>query len=172
MTWTTPKTWVANTQVTEGALNAHLRDNLLETLPAKAVTEGDIFVATGLNAVAARSLAIATVATSETTASALFTELTTTGPNVTAVTGVRAIVIFGCTVGTNSDAMTVVPATAFSDTVVERWAFIYGSQRGATSPFRGMSAHMFTDLVPGSNTFRSKYRNGTFSERFLIVVPL
>lgn len=52
MSWTNPRTWVALAQLTAAQLNAHLRDNLLETEVAKVTTKGDIAVATGANALA------------------------------------------------------------------------------------------------------------------------
>lgn len=45
-------TWVALETVTAALLNTHLRDNLLETAPAKASAQGDIFYATAANAIA------------------------------------------------------------------------------------------------------------------------
>lgn len=47
MAWTAPRTWVTGELVTATLLNAHLRDNLLETAPAKVTTAGDLVYATG-----------------------------------------------------------------------------------------------------------------------------
>ena len=52
MAWTSPKTWVALAQLTAAQLNTHLRDNLLETAPAKVTTKGDIVAATASNTIA------------------------------------------------------------------------------------------------------------------------
>ena len=52
MAWTSPRTWVAGETVTASLLNTHLRDNLLETAPAKVTAAGDIVYATGANALA------------------------------------------------------------------------------------------------------------------------
>lgn len=52
MAWTAPRTWVTGEVVTAALLNAHLRDNLLETPTAKVTTAGDIVYATGANAMA------------------------------------------------------------------------------------------------------------------------
>lgn len=49
--WTAPRTWVVNEIVTASIMNTHVRDNLLETAPAKATTKGDVFAATAANAV-------------------------------------------------------------------------------------------------------------------------
>ena len=47
--WTAPATWVAGAVLTAGQLNTHLRDNMLETYPAKVTTQADIAYATGAN---------------------------------------------------------------------------------------------------------------------------
>lgn len=51
MAWTAPRTWVTGEIVTAAYLNSNVRDNLLETAPAKATAAGDIFVATASNAI-------------------------------------------------------------------------------------------------------------------------
>lgn len=51
MAWTAPRTWVTSEVVTATMMNAHVRDNLLETAPAKASAKGDLFAATGANAI-------------------------------------------------------------------------------------------------------------------------
>ena len=52
MAWTAPRTWTTGELVTAALLNAHVRDNLLETYPAKVTTAGDIAYATAANAIA------------------------------------------------------------------------------------------------------------------------
>lgn len=51
MAWTTPRTYTTGELVTAAILNTHVRDNLLETAPAKVTTAGDIIVATGANGI-------------------------------------------------------------------------------------------------------------------------
>ncbi len=51
MPWTAPRTWTTGEIVTAAMMNTHVRDNLLETAPAKAVAAGDLFYATGMNAI-------------------------------------------------------------------------------------------------------------------------
>jgi hypothetical protein len=51
MAWVTPKTFVTGEIITAAHLNTNVRDNMLETTPAKAAAAGDIFVATGANAI-------------------------------------------------------------------------------------------------------------------------
>lgn len=52
MAWTSPRTWVSGEVVSAALLNAHLRDNLLETAPAKVTTAGDVVYANGANSLA------------------------------------------------------------------------------------------------------------------------
>lgn len=52
MAWSSPRTWVALEVLTASLLNTHLRDNLLETGPAKVTTQGDLLYATGASALA------------------------------------------------------------------------------------------------------------------------
>ena len=52
MAWTAPRTWAAGEVVTAALLNTHVRDDLLETAPAKVTTKGDLVAATGANALA------------------------------------------------------------------------------------------------------------------------
>lgn len=52
MAWTAPATAVANTFLTAAFWNTQVRDNLLETAPAKAAVAGDTFYATAANAIA------------------------------------------------------------------------------------------------------------------------
>lgn len=59
MAWSSPRTWVALEVLTAALLNTHLRDNLLETAPAKVTTAGDLVYATGASALS--RLAIGTV---------------------------------------------------------------------------------------------------------------
>lgn len=53
MSWTAPRTWVTGEVVTAALMNTHVRDNMLETAPAKAAAAGDTFYATAANAIAA-----------------------------------------------------------------------------------------------------------------------
>ncbi len=51
MPWTAPRTWTTGEIVTASMMNTHIRDNFNETAPAKAVSLGDLFYATGPNAI-------------------------------------------------------------------------------------------------------------------------
>ena len=52
MSWTAPRTYVVAEIITASILNIHVRDNLLETAPAKVTTKGDAVYATAANAIA------------------------------------------------------------------------------------------------------------------------
>src|SRR3990172_3586778 len=59
MAWTAPPSWTTGEVVTASHMNVHVRDNLLETAPAKATAAGDIFYATAANAIARLTAAAA-----------------------------------------------------------------------------------------------------------------
>ena len=98
MAWTTPVTAVSGALLTAAQWNASVRDNLLETAPAKATTSGRIFVSTGANAIAQREIKTEYLSASGTTTSTSFVNLTGggTGPTVAVTTGVLALVNIQC----------------------------------------------------------------------------
>lgn len=183
MTWISPRTWVANTRLEDVTLNQHIRDNLLETGPAKASASGQLLVSAGLNQIAARSVASATTAASLTVTytgfNALYRE-----PQVTVTTGTRALVFFGSKiVRAGIGAMwhhvsPLSPGTQYHQYNLGPWAVYYAAERLISDPFRAMGFKLFTELTPGSNTFQSNYYNngltgsGTVSDRFIIVLAL
>lgn len=60
MAWTAPRTWVTGETVTAALMNAHVRDNLLETAAATVTTAGDLAYADAANSMGSR-LAIGSV---------------------------------------------------------------------------------------------------------------
>lgn len=123
---------------------------------------------------------IASVLTSEATASTSYTDLTTAGPAVTVDTGTSAIVIL---------------SASFNNSIANSWAFMSYAVSGATTiaasddfgagqkqDVAGNSSqvsfvHTVTNLTPGSNTFTAKYKaitsgNATFARRHITVIPL
>ncbi|WP_328382913.1 hypothetical protein OHQ88_10515 [Micromonospora zamorensis] len=179
MAWTTPLSAVSNATLTAAQWNASVRDNLLETAPAKFTAAGQLFVSTGANAGAARTPASAAVATSETTGSTAYASLTTLGPQVVAVTGTSALCFWQAQLGNNttgsnsymSVAVSGASTVAASDTYSLRYQSFGGNAR-----HRGTCAHLFTGLTAGTNTFTAQYRvdggSGAFIDRSLIVIPL
>jgi hypothetical protein len=55
MAWTAPITWTDGAVLTAAQMNQQVRDNLLQTFPAKATTPGQYAVATGANAITMRA---------------------------------------------------------------------------------------------------------------------
>lgn len=178
MAWTAPMTAVANTAFTAAQFNTYIRDNLLETAPARATTVSGYFVTSGANAIAERYTASATVPTQETLTSTSYTDLATPGPSVTVTTGTRALVFITALMGNNGtnslSAASVAVSGASSITESDVWCL---STDGLTSSnyLRMTAAKLFTTLTAGSNTFTMKYRvgsgTGTFGDRDIAVVP-
>jgi hypothetical protein len=180
MAWTAPMTAASGTVWTAAQYNTHIRDNLLETMPAKATAANRIFASTGPNAIAERVPSSASVATSQTTTSTSYTNLATVGPAVTVTTGTKAIA-FGQAYMENN---TTNVASAFSIAVSGATTLAASDVGCARSVVTGSTqsnhwgfAHMFDTLNAGSNTFTMQYKvtaasTGTFANRELIVIPL
>lgn len=179
MAWTAPMTAVANAIFTAAQFNTYVRDNLLETAPAKAVNAGGYMVVSGTNAIVERRGAQATVDTSESTTSATYANLTTSGPAVTVTTGVRALVILSCEAlkaGGDTATSTARAAVDVSGaTTIAATDAVCVCRAGPDERYQ-MSRVIFYDaLTAGSNTFTMKYKvssgTGTFSNRHLAVIP-
>ncbi len=54
MAWTAPRTWVTGETVTAALMNAHIKDNLLETSAATVTTAGDMAFADAANSMGSR----------------------------------------------------------------------------------------------------------------------
>lgn len=182
MAWTTPLTAVSNATLTAAQWNASVRDNLNVTPAALATTAGSIFVATGANAIAQRTPATNTVATSQTTASTAFTDIATVGPTVTVTTGTQALVIVtvsasnSAAIGDNRVDFAITGSTSRSASDTTAMVHQEGS---ANQGHRSSVVNLITGITGGSNTFTVKYRitatgggTGTFNDRTITVIPL
>jgi len=122
----------------------------------------------------------ATVATSETTTSTTYTNLSTTGPAVTVTTGTKALVIVTANMRDResranymSYAVTGATTTAADDT---RALIMIDPQQPAS--INQMSFANVATLTAGSNTFTAKYRtdssshNAVFANRSIFVINL
>lgn len=178
MSWTAPMTAVSGTIWTSAQFNAHIRDNLLETMPGKATAANSIFVSSGVNSIAERVPSTAQVATTETTTSLTYTDLATLGPQVTVTTGRKALVwimagMRHSSTQETSASITVTGATSISPS--DNWRVL---QSGVTlgNDNRFGICHFFNTLNPGSNVFTMQYKTNsgtaTFFNRDMIVVPL
>jgi hypothetical protein len=175
-------TAVANAAFTAAQFNASVRDDFLETAPAKATTAGGIFVATGANSIAQRIPTTATVSTSNTVTFTTYGDPATAGPAVTVTTGTQAIVIVtasisnGTTGGDNRVDFAVSGATTRA--AADSTALIH-QVAAANQAHRSSVVNLITSLTAGSNTFTSKYRitatgggTATFNDRVITVIPL
>lgn len=180
MAWTAPMTAVENEIWTSAQFNTHVRDNLNETEAAKISAAGQYIVSTGANAVAARAVGQASVnGAAETTASTTYTNLTTSGPAVTATTGTSALVHIAAnmSVGTaNAETYASYAVSGATTSGSSDARAIRNDGVGASEPIRAGVWNLHTGLNAGSNTFTMQYRvsagTGSFLSRHIIVVPL
>lgn len=188
MAWTAPITAIAGATVTSADFNTYVRDNLLQTIPAKAAEIGSLFTTSGSNAIAERIPDFAAVNTTETTTSTTYTDLTTPGPQVSCISGTKCIVIIGARIGANtsnvnganpSNKMSWACSGATTRAALDDWAA--GVVQAAPASGSGPSVYtsrwyLATGLTAGTNTFTAKYAvssgTGTFLARSLQVVPL
>lgn len=173
-------TAVANDVFTAAQFNTHVRDNLLETAPAKATTAGSFFVTDQANSIGERIPTTSIVNANESTTSTTYADLTTAGPTVTVNTGANAIVWFASSLGTSSGAGLAIQASVAvsgSTTIAADDNWQIRSDIASGDFIRYGAMHMFTTLTPGSNTFTMKYKvpaatTGNFNQRELVVLPL
>lgn len=178
MSWSAPMTAVANSIFSAAQFNQYVRDNLNETAPAKATAAAQFFVSTAANTIAARQLTSSVVATSQTTASTSYTDLSTVGPQVSASTGPRALVLFASDIdntvtgGASSVSLAVSGATTIAAS--NAWRICRDGVTSTNIQRYGV-AHLFDTLNTGTNTFTMKYvvgsGTGAFGNRELIVLP-
>ena len=126
------------------------------------------------------SSATATVATSQTTSSATYTDLATVGPSVTLITGTKALVVVSANVSNSSlntnnfvsFAVSSATTLAASDT---RGMQIPITVSASLNP-RLSIVTLLTGLTAGSNVFTAKYRcsggTATFLDRDISVIDL
>jgi hypothetical protein len=183
--WSAPMTAVDNTTFTAAQFNAHVRDNLLETMPGKASTNGGYFVGSGTNSIVERIAATNFNAAAGTTTSASYTATLSgtpgTNPSVTVTTGASARIIL---TGQNySDTVetwammgyAISGATNRAATDDHAWGYEQ-TQLGSSQQAQFSCERLLTDLTPGSNTFTLQYKavNGgtaTFQRRSITVIP-
>lgn len=184
MAWTVPITFIDGSPLTAPQMNTFLRDNMLETAPAKAYVhdsqyEISTFVTMAVNSIGTRSVALNEVATAESTDSDSWVDLNTTGPQCTVTTGERALYFFTAKVSnTASDATSFIGVDVSGAGTIEaktsRGTRIDGVP--AVNSFRVGSFHLESNLTPGENTFKMVYAcatgSATFSNRNLVVIPL
>lgn len=180
MAWTSPMTFVSNNVLTAAQLNTHLRDNMMETAPAKATTnQGSWFISQGPNRIAERVVRTNRVTVQQTTKSSSWVDLATLGPQVTVTTGAAAIVMLagrmGNTIIDNSASMGFQISGYTDMDPQDRWSMQSDGRAADTHSLWGVTYYVDT-LTPGINTFTCKYKvggeTGQFASRFIGVIPL
>lgn len=178
MAWTTFPT-LTDGQVLTGAHMQIVRDNFAETAPAKATTAGSLFVATGSNAIAQRTIGSTFTAATENTTNTSYVDLATAGPAVTVTTGTSAIVMWSAHMWNDTAGSRPYMSYAVSGatTIAAGDAIAYAHDVSAAGRIIGASRIMMqAGLTGGSNTFTAKYRvsanTGTWAQRHLMVIPL
>jgi hypothetical protein len=133
-------------------------------------------VVDALNKLLAADPVTALVATSQTTTSTSYVDLTTAGPAQTVTVGASGIVEVVLTGNlSNSGSNYSVMGVALSGANTAAASDVTSLQHFGTAPHRGSYVAVLTGLTPGSTTFTAKYRvtggTGTFVDRAIIVRP-
>ena len=145
------------------------------------ILTADSTQATGIKWAAAASAipanGSATVATSQTTTSSSYTDLTTAGPAVTITTGTKALVIISVklTSGGVGQAAFVGFAVSGATTTAAADASALGTDNAPAGSYQSSYVTKAT-LTAGSNTFTVKYKSdgttATFANRQITVIDL
>lgn len=183
MAWTSPMTFVANNVLTAAQMNTHLRDNLLETAPAKATTSGgSFFVSQGPNRIEERVVKVSRANPFEEHKNNSYTNLATPGPIVRVETGETVILMMGCRIGNSIvDLRANMSFEISGDTEREpNDKFSIQSEGRIAGRYANWGVtFLVTDLNPGTNIFTAKYKcdnssnnTGQWGHRFIGVIPL
>lgn len=177
MTWSTLPAYSDGNALTAAQVTA-IKDNINETAPAKATTEGYWFIAgSSANTINQRAILESSILTQESSTRTTYGNLATTGPTVTITTGSQAIVSITAQMfqagGDNiymSYAVSGATTAASSDT--RSLAF----QAGANDAIRATATTLHS-LTGGSNVFKAEYKNsaatsGTWDDRLVLVMAL
>lgn len=178
MAWSTPLTAVSGAALTDSQWNASVRDNLLTTFPALATTAGQLAVATGANAIAARSCPSDITSAAEAVVATSYGNISggTVGPTVTVTTGTYCYVVLSCQLSNNTGGaasyMSYTISGATTQSAADANAVYYESSNAGD--IIGMSAFIGNSVTGGSNTFQGKYKvgagTGTFGSRRLAIL--
>lgn len=178
MAWTAPATAVSNSLLTASWLNTYLRDNLLETAPAKATEGGQLFTSSAPNTIVAKTNRIDYISTSQTTTSTSYVDLATVGPTVTFTFNAFAVIrisgqLSGSTASTESYMSFAVSGATTLAAADTRAVAVQGTD---TKKYTYYVALDSTSLNAGSNTLTAKYKSSTgtatFADRELSVISL
>lgn len=179
MAYSVPLTAVAGAALTDSQWNASVRDNILATLPALVTAAGQLGVATGANAIAARNNPSDIISTAEAVVATSYGNISggTVGPTLSSLTtGANAFVVLSCNMFNNTGgAASYMSYTVSGATTVaadDTRALYYESSNAGD--LIAMSHFVPQALTAGVNTFQGKYRvgagTGTFGSRRLSVL--
>lgn len=181
MAWTVPMTFVPNNVLTAAQLNTHLRDNMLETAPAKSTTTGGAwFISQGPYKIAERQVKVNRSASGfVAVTSTSYTDSPKFGPQVTVDTGTNAIVMLSCLLGNNTiDTVTNMGFEISGETERapdDKYSVQTGGLAANTNAIYGVT-YFISDLNPGVNIFTCKYKTSSnsalFNYRFIGIIPL
>jgi hypothetical protein len=179
MAWITPHTLNAEDTWTHTDWNTYVRDNLNATITGTVANALEYCVSDAAHSLAIRTAGDATVATSQTTTSTSYADLTTVGPSVTKTTGTAAMVWFSCKMSNNTDSTQCMASVAVSSATTiaadDDWMMMQDGVTNSNTNRFGMFK-LFDTLTAGSNIFTMKYKvgggTGTFVDRHIIVLPL
>lgn len=181
MAWTVPMTFIDGTVLTAAQLNTNLRDNFLETIPAKSTGNGGAgaghFAIQGPYQIAERGVVYSEVNTSQSTTDNNYTDLATFGPTVSVLTGTSAWVLFSTELAASNSGADVTASISVSGATEidarDDNAIALSADVDSVNSF--MKSLFITELNPGVNTFTMKYKvsqeTGTFGRRHLWVMP-
>lgn len=184
MAWSTPLTVATDDLLSAAEYNQYIRDNLMETAPAKASSPGNIFTTVGRNQIVERVMASADIPTLESTASSSYGDLDTPGPTISLACRAAVILFSARMRNTNSASgkgayVSVDVTGAKLQPATDEWA-ISTSGLGSSNPVRLSGMFPFNGDSNADNrfTFTLKYRCQTgypsaqFDMRNITVFPL
>lgn len=188
MVWTAPFTAVAGSVLTAAQMNTFIRDNLNETMVAKASTNGSIFTVGNSGALVERTPAASIVTTAVNITSTSFADPSDEGtsggdpgPSVTVLTGPMALVGYRATLSVPSvtarieASYAITGATSRDASTVRSMGYSLGNSASGMNLREGV-LDLAVDLESGLNTFTMQYNvssgTGTAQDRRLWVLPL
>lgn len=183
MAWTAPMTAVAGAVFQAAQFNTYVRDNFLETAPAKATTPGSIFAVTATNQIAERIPSAQIETGTSTFTSTSFADPATgpTGPSVSVTTGVQALIGYRAYLEVPSTTARVEMSYSISGATTRAASTTRSVGYSVSNSASGLKTRtgvvdLATALTPGVNTFKLEYNvssgTGTTTDRRLWVVPL
>lgn len=155
-----------------------LAADLTDTFAAKAPLASPTFTGNVVWSGATLRTATASVATSQTTTSASYTDLATAGPAVTLTTGTKVLVIIGAHIFGSQTTYLNYMSFAVSGATTVSASDTTCLLAGVPTRIQACAAYLMTTLTAGSNTFTAKYRSeagtntATFLNRFISVIDL